>query len=229
MFAVWSDRPSDLLDAGLRSTLARTGVLRLVVNLDDADVADAQLRLTTYDRPVDAVVSLWIEGADTAEQVIEVLRPPCTRLAGWVVDSREPLPPPEVPDGVRADALVNIALLRIPPGMERGEWLRVWQEQHTTVAIETQATFGYVQNTVVRPLTAGQPPVDALVEEFFPMRALTDLHAFYGSGGDEAELHRRLTRMLESVSTFGASENLDVVPSSRYAFTLRDDEDPRVP
>jgi hypothetical protein len=48
------------------------------------------------------------------------------------------------------------------------------------------------------------------------MAARTDIHAFYGSGGDDAELTRRMTRMLESVARFGAAENIDVVPTSRY-------------
>jgi hypothetical protein len=218
MYVVWSDRPADLLDVDLRTTLAQSGAVRLVVNLDDADVADAQLRLSTFDRPVDAVVSVWTDGA-TAD-VTDVLAATATRLAGWVVKYREPLPPPVTPDGARADALVNVALLRIPPEMDRRDWLYVWHEHHTQVAIETQATFGYVQNTVVEPLGTDQPQVDALVEEFFPMAAATDLHAFYGSGGDDAELDRRLTRMLESVSRFGAAENIDVIPSSRYGFAL---------
>jgi hypothetical protein len=40
---------------------------------------------------------------------------------------------------------------------ERSEWLRRCQDEHTTVAIATQATFGYVQNTVQRALTPEQP------------------------------------------------------------------------
>jgi hypothetical protein len=47
------------------------------------------------------------------------------------------------------------------------------------------------------------------------------MHAFYGSGGDDRELISRMTQMLESVSTFGADRNIDVVPTSRYVFDLR--------
>src|SRR5205085_382649 len=140
-------QPAKLLDLDVRTALARTGAERLVVNLDDADVADAQLRLSTFDRPVDAVVSVWTAGA--AVDVTDVLAGSARRLAGWAVEAREPLPPPETPDGVRTDALVNVALLRIPPGMDRRDWRQVWHEEHTQVAIETQATFGYVQNTVL--------------------------------------------------------------------------------
>ena len=109
-------------------------------------------------------------------------------MAGWVVDERRPLDPPETADGSRADALANVAILRRPDELSREEWLHRWLEHHTPVAIETQATFGYLQNVVVAPVTPDAPRVDALVEELFPPEAITDIHAFYGSGGDDAEL-----------------------------------------
>ena len=52
------------------------------------------------------------------------------------------------------------------------------------------------------------------------MEAMTNVHAFYGSGGDDAELQRRLTVMIESVTRFGAHENLDILPTSRYVYDL---------
>jgi hypothetical protein len=77
-----------------------------------------------------------------------------------------------------------------------------------------------VQNPVVAPLTPAAPEVAGIVEELFPMSAMTDSHAFYGSGGDDAELQRRFTRLMESVARFGADQRLDLVPTSRYAWTL---------
>jgi len=216
MYAAWgADR---LLEPELRHAVAAVGGQRLQVNLDDEPVSRAQLRLTTYDEPVGAVVSVWTAGEPS--DVTQVLRDGTERLAGWVVEAREPLPPPPTAAGQRADALSNIALLRIPDGLDRETWLERWQGRHTQVAVDTQATFGYVQNLVVAALTPDEPRVDALVEELFPMAAVTDLHAFYGSGADDAELSRRMTLMLESVSTFGADRNIDVVPTSRYVFDL---------
>ncbi len=69
-------------------------------------------------------------------------------------------------------------------------------------------------------MTEDTPPVAAIVEELFPMAAVSDIHAFYGSGGDQQELERRMTLMLESVSRFGADRHLDVMPTSRYDFDL---------
>ena len=89
------------------------------------------------------------------------------------------------------------------------------------MAIATQATFGYVQNVVLGPVTPDPPRVDAFVEELFPSAGITDMHAFYGSGGDQAELDDRLTRLMASVARFGADRDLDLVPSSRYVYELR--------
>jgi hypothetical protein len=218
MYALWGEG----LDAGLRApelreALRAAGARRLQVNVDDEQVAAAKLRITHFDSPVQAVVSVWTERDPGG--VSRLLSRSAARCVGWEVEERVPLVPPDHGDGVRADALAQIAFLRIPDGMEQAEWLHLWQGLHTSVAIETQATFGYVQNRVLR-VVLGDERVDALVEELFPMQAMTDIHAFYGSGGDDAELGRRLGMMIESVSRFGADRNLDSVPTSRYLFDL---------
>ncbi|MFE3291412.1 hypothetical protein [Rhodococcus sp. NPDC059234] len=218
MYALWGSRLADALRSDdLHRELAALGATELQVNIDDAEVAAAQLRLTTYEQPVGAVVSVWTPQAASA--VTDVLSSVAERVAGWRVQESAPLPPPASADGVRTDALANIALLRIPAGMDRREWLRRWQDDHTSVAIETQATFGYVQNTVIESLTESAP-VDALVEELFPMAAMTDPHAFYGSDGDDGELQRRVMRMMESIGSFGADTDVDVIPTSRYVYNL---------
>jgi hypothetical protein len=67
----------------------------------------------------------------------------------------------------------------------------------------------------VRALTADAPPLDAIVEELFPLAATRDLHAFFGAA-DDAELGDRMTRMVASTAAFGANENVDTIPTSRY-------------
>jgi hypothetical protein len=55
-------------------------------------------------------------------------------------------------------------------------------------------------------------------ESFDEMRhaeAITDLKAFFGAA-DDADLQHRLGRMVASTSAFGANENIDTVPTSRY-------------
>lgn len=218
MYAVWGpDLGRTLHGAGLRADLAAAGASRLQVNLDDAAVADAQLRITAFDEPVPAVVSVWTEAdADPVSAVVSAL---AGRALGWEVEETVRLVPPTAADGERTDALAQIGFLRIPADLDEAEWLHRWQGQHTQVAIDTQASFGYVQNRVLRSVL-GESDVAALVEELFVNEAATDMHAWYGSGGDDAELQRRLGLMIESVTRFGAHTDLDSVPTSRYTWAL---------
>jgi hypothetical protein len=217
MFAVWGeDAGTRLHEASLRDELAAAGVRRLQLNVDDEHVAPA-MRIPSFDRPVDAIVSVW--DAEPGP-VVEALGARATQLHGYAVDERRRLDPPEAWDGSRADALANVAVLRRPDELAHEEWLRRWMVEHTPIAIRTQATFGYVQNVVLAPVTADAPRVDAFVEELFPSAGMVDMHAFYGSGGDDAELGRRLTDLMASVTRIGADRDLDLVPTSRYLYAL---------
>ncbi|WP_244971022.1 EthD domain-containing protein [Gordonia jinghuaiqii] len=197
---------------------AAAGAARLQINIGD-DAVSGAMRIDELAPPIAAVVTFW---AEHIEPVLDAVGD-CIRgtVAAWEVTDRTPLDPPLPADGSRIDALANVAFLRRPADLDRDEWLDRWLGHHTQVAIDTQATFGYVQNIVERALTEDTPQIDAIVEELFPSAAVTDIHAFYGSGGDQAELERRMTLMLNSVARFGADRNLDVVPTSRYDFDLR--------
>jgi len=206
VYALWG--PGDLLGEEFRD---RLGCEWVQVNLDDAHVAAAQLRLTAFDEPVEAFVTLPPDAhADAA------LRDFAEEYAGWRVDTEEPIAPPEYADGLRADALANIAVLRRPEELPYDEWLYVWKDEHTPIGIADQGNFGYVQHRVLEAVTPDAPEVSAIVEELFPMAAMTDLHAFYGTDGDDALLTERMNRMLASVVRFGADRDIDVVPTSRY-------------
>lgn len=224
MFALWGAPEHDLHDVGLRDALAAHGVSRLQVNLDDEAVAGA-MRIPAGEAPIGAVLSTW-DGAP--EEIVHTLTAlaSVSQVVGWEVEERRPIEPAESWDGVRAEALANIALLRRPEELTHEEWLHRWLVDHTPVAIDTQGTFGYVQNVVVACLTpdvagaTGATAVAALVEELFPMAAVSDLHAFYGSSGSDAELRRRMEVMLASVGRFGADRGLDLVPTSRFLHLL---------
>lgn len=212
VFALWG--VGDLLAADFAPLAAVAAAVQ--ANISDAAVQTAMLRITTFDAPVQAVVSVWWADAPRAEVAARVLGAVAEKVEGWHVEEATPIPPPVTAALERAPGLSNIAFLRKPDDLSRAEWLDRWRTHHTAVAIETQATFGYVQNVVTGPATAGAPDIAGIVEELFPLEALTDPHAFYGSGGDGAELARRIERLMSSVATFGGDRNLDVVPTSRY-------------
>jgi hypothetical protein len=218
VLALWNPDAPALFDEATHKALRELGASRLQVNLDDDHIPETVLRLTHFDEPLTGVATVWTEG--TADDVVETLRPLAGKLAGWQVEERQPLEPPLVPDGQRADALAQVAFLRRPPDLPYDDWRAHWQGPHTQIAIDTQATFGYIQNRVSAKLTEDTPDVDAIVEELFPSEAMNDIHAFYGSNGDQAELDSRLTKLMASVSLMGADQDLDLVPTSRYTFDL---------
>ena len=205
------------------SQLVELGVHGLQVNVADEAVADAMVRLVELDPQMEAVVSVWIDTSmDSARHPIEdVLASASSKLAGYLVTESKPLRNTSrvAPAGTRTDGFANLAFLRRPERLSREQWLDAWQNGHSQLAVDTQSTFGYTQNVVVRSLTADAPAFDGIVEELFPVEALTDLHAFFDAVGDDEKLTKNMTAMGESTARFGATENIDVVPTSQYIFT----------
>jgi hypothetical protein len=195
------------------------GVPGLSVNVRDDAVRHSLMTLTTLDPPVAAVVSLWTHQCygDQMSAALTLLEKECDQLGAYLVTESVPLAGPETGSGCRTSGLANVALLRRPAELDQATWLARWQRDHTSVAIETQSTFGYTQNWVVRTLTPDAPGIAGIVEELFPTEAITDLKAFFGAA-DDNDLQNRLSRMVASTTAFGANENIDTVPTSRYVF-----------
>jgi hypothetical protein len=157
--ALYGDATNPVLHGtALRDRLAVAGCTAVQVNVDDADVAPA-MRFGPGDpagRPITAFVTVWTEDIDSTRAVL-------TGLGDgphvYQVTEHRRLDPPAVPDGERADALTNIAVLRRPDGMSQAEYLDYWLVHHTPIAIRTQATFGYIQNAVDEALTEGAPAI----------------------------------------------------------------------
>ncbi|WP_167101186.1 EthD domain-containing protein [Mycobacterium sp. DL592] len=211
----WAQR----LRGPIADELLGLGVPGLTVNVRDADVRDALMTLTTLDPPVQGFVTLWTQQyyGTQVSAALELLAQHADVVAAYLVTESAPMPPPRTPPGERTAALANIALLRRPADMDEPTWLTRWHGNHTQVAIDTQSTFGYVQNYVVRALTPDAPVVNAIVEELFPNDAVSSLHAFFGAADDD-DLRHRMEQMVASTAAFGANVNIDAVPTSRYVF-----------
>ncbi|MFZ1179366.1 MAG: hypothetical protein WAO15_24545 [Mycobacterium sp.] len=199
--------------------LLELGVPGLSVNVRDDAVRQSLMTLTTLDPPVAAVVSMWTQQCygDQMAAALALLEVECEHLAAYLVTESVPLAAPAVEFGARTTGLANVALLRRPTALDQATWLTRWQRDHTSVAIKTQSTFGYTQNWVVRTLTPDAPGIEGIVEELFPAEAITDLKAFFGAA-DDTDLQGRITQMIASTTAFGANENIDTVPTSRYVF-----------
>ncbi|RAV11607.1 hypothetical protein DQP55_13310 [Mycolicibacterium sp. GF69] len=199
--------------------LLALGIPGLTVNVRDGAVRDSLMTLTTLDPPVVGFVSVWTHQS-YGEQVtgaVSRLEQEADDVAAYLVTESVPLAPPTTAPGERTEGFANVALLRRPADLDESTWLARWHIDHTPVAIETQSTFGYTQNAVVRALTPDAPALAAIVEELFPQAALSDLHAFFGAANDD-DLRDRMERMVASTAAFGANRDIDTVPTSRYVY-----------
>lgn len=199
--------------------LLALGLPGLAVNVRDGAVTDSLMTLTTLDPPVVGLVSVWTQQfyGEQMDAALARLRREADGVAAYLVTESVPLALPATEPGARSEGFANVALLRRPAELDESTWRTRWHHDHTPVAIATQSTFGYTQNAVVRALTADAPRIDAIVEEQFPLAALSDLHAFFGAADDD-ELRDRMDRMVASTAAFGANRDVDTVPTSRYVY-----------
>jgi hypothetical protein len=230
IYLLWRD-PAVAADAyckGLRDQLVpalrAAGARALCLNLGDAEVARASGLRQLHLKPApDALAQVWVDSAieHLREGVDAAIKAHSARHAAYLVTESRPVPNTEHPaaPGARTHGFAQVALLRKPEWLTHAAWLDAWHNSHTRVAIATQSTFEYVQNVVVRPLTADAPAIDAIVEECFPPEAMTDYKAFFDAPGDEAKFRKNLQAMLQSVARFIDAGSLDVIPTSQYSFT----------
>lgn len=186
----------------------------------DSAVAPATRRRMEGCAPVpDAVLSLWVDFAGTADRWEPLIDGHVSRKTAYLVVEGEPLnnqsAHPSVP-GERVHGMCHVVFLSTPEGMSQEDFLATWKDSHTQVAIDTQSTFGYRQNLVVRRMSEHGRPCEAIVEENFPPEAMTDDHAFYATGGDDATLEKHMTAMMESCVRFIDLATIDVIPMSEY-------------
>jgi hypothetical protein len=198
--------------------LLTAGAHQVQVNVTDAAVeaaADFRLRSGTGPCP-DAMVSLWIDSANAPLRAAydEVLREVDPGGAAYLVTESAPLPGEPV-DG-RRPGYTQVSFIQRPERLDEASWLAHWHDHHTQVAIDTQATNRYIQNRVVRALTLGAPPCTAVVEETFPVEAMTDQAVFFDAVGDDELRKANADALMTSVMAFLDFDLIDVVPTSEY-------------
>lgn len=194
---------------------------RLRLNLADNDIAPAlPMRLTTQPPAPDALVSFWLNSANERSAIESILARYAARMAGYTVCESEPLPNTQYPadNGARTFGMNHVVFLQIPAHLSREEWQQLWLEEHTPIAIDTQQTFGYRQNIVVRTLTPGAQVFDAIVEENFPPAAMTDQNAFYRDETPE-QLKMNQQKMFASCKRFIDFKRMDRLPTSEYNYS----------
>jgi len=202
----------DLFEQAIPS-LREAGAEQIVLHVQDDDVAAGQ-PMRRSDPPIRAMISFWMQCADERASCEAALAAAASRIAGYLVVESKPLVH-EVAAGQRTAGMTQVTCIARKPDLTEDEFYDYWQNDHKRVAIETQSTTGYVRNVVQRAVTAGAPPWDAIVEETFPIEALTDPKAFYDAR-DDAELKANAERMLESCRRFLDFEPMEFTHMSEY-------------
>ena len=226
IYALWKPQSMApaLFNARLQSRLAPAlapQVLRLRLNLrDDAVQGATSPCFSAFNPSPDAVVQLWVNTAyPPARTGIEAaIAEYCGRYSAWLVCESNPLPKSDDPPkaGERSSGFSQIAFVLRPPGMTHDAWQDAWQNGHTRLAMDTQSTFEYVQNLVVRPLAHNGPEVWSIVEECFPAEALNDRTIYYASAGNMQSADANEAAMMQSVARFIGEDGCDVFPTSQF-------------
>ena len=213
------DASGDGLRKGLMESavpaLRAAGAERISLNVEDEDVeAGQRVRISHSDPPIRAMVSFWMENSDDRGPCEQALVAQGEGIAGdLVVESRPLIHDPEI--GERSRGVNLVTRIHKLSRISHEEFIERWTVEHRKVAVETQSTFAYVRNAVVRSLVSGTPECDGIVEESFPIEALTNPHVWYDCS-DEAEYRRRLDRMMGSVNAFLDTGPLESIPMSQY-------------
>jgi hypothetical protein len=195
--------------------LRAAGASQISVNVNDEHVAAGPgVTISRTTPPIRAMVSFWMQNADDRAPCEEALAQAATSLAGYLVVESRPLLH-EPPVGERAAGVNLVTCINKRADISDEHFFDRWNNEHKQVATEIQSTFAYVRNAVVRKLTPGAPDRDGIVEESFPIEALSDPKAWYDCDSDE-ELGRRIKRMVESVNAFLDLAPLESTPMSEY-------------
>jgi hypothetical protein len=199
--------------------LIEKGVQRLQLHVvDDAVAPGAKLRFETMKPMPAAMVSFWLNAAH-ARGAYEPVLDAVGRIAGYAVSESTVLPITESHrDGERVRGFSQIAMFKKLPGITPEGFLQIWMRDQTRVGPETQDTFYYGQNIVVRALTVGAPPFDGIVDECYPIEALTDHLVYWKAAGSEETFQAHLKREMDNVARFIDGDNVAAIITSTYRF-----------
>jgi hypothetical protein len=204
----------------VRRKLAALGADRVQVNVEDDSVAPgAGLRQRNIRPGPSAMIAFWVNSSHIRKPFEQVLEDAAPRIGGYAVTESTVLPITEpVADGARMRGFSQMALIQKPPRISRDAYIDMWLGSHTKVGVETQSNFYYCQNIVNRVLTAGAPDWLSIVEECFPIEAMTDSLVFYDAAGDQKKFDQRLDRMMTSCGRFIDTDKIDVMITSLFRF-----------
>lgn len=227
-YVLW--KPADVSDVAFRDQLVGETGKRLlecegvralsVLCRDETTEPLASARITQQDDPHCGMLNVWVDLADALDRapIEALLREITTRFAGYLVVESVPLKNTThtARVGERTPGTTLMTCLIPKAGMAYDDFLEHWQVVQRQVAMETQCTYLYVRNVVVRALTPDSPPWVGIVEEGFPTEAVTDPMLWYKAEGSQEKLEENRGRMMESVQAFLDLTRIESHPTSEY-------------
>ncbi len=226
IYLLWTEtgKADSLFNEALLGKVQRSliglGAQRLQVHVvDDAVAAGAKMRFETMKPMPSAMVSFWLNAAHAKAPYEAILQDAAPRIAGYAVSESVVLPIPDThADGERVRGFSQIAMFQKLPGITREGFLHIWMKDQTIVGPATQDTFYYGQNIVVRALTPGAPPLDGIVDECYPIEAMTDHLVYWKANGSEETYQAHFKREMDNVARFLDGDSVSAFISSTYRF-----------
>jgi hypothetical protein len=200
--------------------LQELGARGLKICVEDDRVDGEKLRMNPLGPPKAGIASYWIECAQDRDPMERALVDAGASLASFLVVESQPIVNTKhrAAPGERTPGMAQVTCIAPREGLPYEEFIRLWHTKQRPCAIETQSTFQYVRNEIVRRLSGEAPSWAAIVEEGFPIEAMHDPRVFYDAVGDEAKFQANLKRMIETVQEFLAMDRTDVTITSEYVF-----------
>jgi len=179
-----------------------------------ADPAAAHHRRESVAGELPDVVAVFrIDSDQQIYAIVEAFTNMTSTLTALRCREREVMSPDRIQSG-RIDGSMQFCSFSRPANQTHDEFMRIWWQEHTDVAIRTQSTFGYRQYEILE-VVSGTFYADAIVEEHFPLEALSN-PAVYFAAADASELKAHLDEMMASCDRFIDPDSINVVHMTEY-------------
>lgn len=207
------DMPDRMQAAGARH-------IRLCIR--DSAIDPESVTIIHSSRPApDGIVTFWLDSEYYASPVQEMLVGFFRQVAGYMVVESEVLKNTEHPAPLRDRSwgFTLITILTKPAAMNYTSWLHTWLKLHTGEALPTQSTYRYQRNIVFQPVTYAAPGYHGIIEEGFPMEAMSDADVWFKGDGDPEVARANRERIESSSRRFIDFSRIDSLPMSDFMLT----------
>ena len=152
------------------------------LKVDLTEVSPPRLAVVPFKRSGLAMVSVWDNLADRAQQWQAEMAGIGPNVAGYEVTESTPLAyKKDWDDGKTSPGAVMLTLMRKNPALRREQFMEEWFGHHTPMAMRIHPLWNYIRNVVEKAVIEGSPPMDGIVEEHCrSLRDITNPARYFG-------------------------------------------------